>query len=148
MHPIEKTLRFVINAHADQALPNGDYYWWHPFAVMLSLGPYASITAQQVALLHDVLEDTPYTAEDLKVMEFSDSVINAVVILTRGENQEYMDYIRAIKASKNQIAIEVKLADLRHNIDPDRVAQLPASKRGIVKRYNEAIKILTEKNNA
>jgi len=93
-----------------------------------------------VALLHDTVEDTSVTLEDL-AKEFPREIVEAVRLLTHEEGVEYFDYVRSIKA--NPIAVKVKLADLRHNGDPKRVCnQGNAEKRRA--KYAAAWKILTE----
>lgn len=68
-----------------------------------------------VALLHDVCEDSTITIEDLEQIGFSKEVIDAVIAITKNQNEFYEDYIERVR--KNKIALSVKLADLEHNID-------------------------------
>jgi (p)ppGpp synthase/HD superfamily hydrolase len=71
-----------------------------------------------VALLHDVVEDTPVTLEELAV-DFPKEVIDAVALITHDKNIPYLDYVNKIK--DNPIARAVKLADLHHNCDSSRL---------------------------
>ena len=72
-----------------------------------------------VALLHDVVEDTEYTIDDLIRMGFDKAVTDAIALMTHAEGVDYMDYVRQIQ--KNPVAKAVKLADLRHNSDLSRL---------------------------
>ena len=72
------------------------------------------------ALLHDVVEDTDVTIEELE-KEFPPEVTEAVRLLTHAEGTDYFDYVRAIR--KNPIAVAVKMADLAHNSDESRLIQ-------------------------
>ncbi len=81
----------------------------------------ASEDGKIVGLLHDVLEDTETTSEDLLEMGYSEFIVSTIEILTRGAKEDYDDYIEKIIKSNNKIALEVKLADLKHNMDISRI---------------------------
>ena len=72
-----------------------------------------------VALLHDVVEDTDITFEDLEKEGFNNKVIDALKLLTHVDDTPYMEYVKKIKL--NDIARKVKLADLKHNTDLTRL---------------------------
>jgi len=101
----------------------------------LAMGDDAPLEVQQTAILHDILEDTPVTVDDLIAAGFSRAVTNAVWVLTRDKNQTYADYIGSIIFSKNEMAISVKLADLADNLAPERRGGI---KRSLIKRYEWA----------
>ena len=95
-----------------------------------------------VALLHDVVEDTDYTLDDLRAMGFGDEVMEALSYMTHDPSVPYMEYVAKIR--ENDIARTVKLADLRHNSDItwlDLVDQ-KALDRG--EKYAHAIRLLQE----
>ena len=73
-------------------------------------------TERIVGFLHDVVEDTKYTFEDLEEEGFSDEVISTLRLLTHDKQTPYMDYIERICKSGNKVAINVKLNDLKHNL--------------------------------
>ena len=79
-------------------------------------------TAKTVALLHDIIEDTNTTKEDLIEMGFLEEVVEAVDILSRRENETYKDFILRIISSNNPLAINVKIADLEDNMDLTRIS--------------------------
>jgi (p)ppGpp synthase/HD superfamily hydrolase len=142
MPTIEQTIEFIRSAHAGQTDKGGQPYWQHPVAVMRRLGPAASENEKMAALLHDVIEDTGTTAEDLRGLGYPEEVIEAVSLLSRPHGVAYLNWIRSIAASGNQTAIRVKIADNEENSDPARVAAFPAADRGLVNRYHRSLSIL------
>jgi len=122
-----ETLVLVQRAHAGQVDRLGRPYWEHPARVAKRLGPDATETERQVALLHDVLEDTRYTAAALRAMGYTDAVVAAVEALTRREGETYAAFVD--RAATNELARKVKAADLEDNLDPARAAGLPEGYR-------------------
>ena len=110
-----RAMRLAYEAHHGQTDKNGIPYIFHPIHLAESMDDETSTC---VALLHDTVEDTAVTLEDLAA-QFPAEVVNAVRLLTHGEDVDYFDYVRAIK--QDPIAVKVKLADLRHNGDPNRI---------------------------
>lgn len=92
--------------------------------------------AKVVALLHDVVEDTPATIEDIEFM-FGIRIAEAVDLLTRKKEDTYFDYIHKIATSGDKLAIEVKLADLA-----DHLEKVDTLKPSLKKRYEKATLIL------
>ena len=132
-----KAMNLAYNAHHGQFDKGGVPYIFHPIHLAESMDDEISTC---VALLHDTVEDTDVTLEQLAA-EFPKEVVDAVALLTHGEDVAYFDYVRAIK--QNPIAVKVKLADLAHNSDPNRISnQGSAEKRNA--KYAAARKILTE----
>ena len=95
-----------------------------------------------VALLHDVVEDTDWTIEDMEKEGFSNNIIDALKLLTYNDKIEYLEYVKEIKMSTNQYAKAVKLADLKHNSDLSRLMNVDEKGLGRVEKYGEAILIL------
>ena len=139
---IDETIAFIKAAHAGQTDKAGAPYYLHPVAVAGLLPPEADEDEALAALLHDVLEDTAVTEDDLRESGYSEKTIGIVRLLTRPPGMTYMDWIRSIAASGNLGAIRVKLADNRHNSDPARIAQLPPEQRSIARRYVRSMRIL------
>ena len=84
---------------------------------------YIALTDDEkiVAFLHDVLEDTHYTVEDIKrEVTNNDYIIQALELLNHDKSVPYLDYIRKIRDSKNCLAINVKKYDIADNTDPNR----------------------------
>ncbi len=143
MITIDETLAFIKSAHAGQTDKAGAPYWHHPVAVMERLTA-PSDDERHAALLHDVVEDTAVTLDDLRRRGYGEEVVAIVALLTRDPSSgvAYLDWIRSIAAAGNAAAIRVKIADNEHNSDPARLAQLPPEKRGIKSRYERSLKIL------
>ena len=132
-----KAMNLAYAAHHGQFDKGGVPYIFHPIHLAEQMDDEISTC---VALLHDTVEDTAVTLEQL-AKEFPKEVVEAVRLLTHAEDVEYFDYVRAIK--DNPVAVKVKLADLDHNGDPKRICnQGNAEKRRV--KYAAARKILTE----
>ena len=93
-----------------------------------------------VALLHDVVEDTRYTLEDLTAMGFDKVVTDALALLTHDNEVPYMEYVKAIKG--NPVARAVKLADLKHNSDLNRMDAVDEKTLERREKYLKAIALL------
>lgn len=136
--PMTKTaLKLCFEAHKDQTDKSGLPYVFHPFHLAEQM-PDEKTTV--VALLHDVIEDTDYTLDDLKNMGFSDDILSAIALMTHDDGVPYMEYVALIK--KNPIAKMVKLADLRHNSDMSRLDKVTAHDRERAEKYKKAIEFL------
>ena len=135
----KKALKLSFEAHKNQVDKSDMPYVYHPFHLAEQMETEETII---VALLHDVVEDTNYTLDDIRAMGFPDSVVDALALMTHDKTVPYMDYVAKIK--HNPIAKAVKLADLKHNSDLSRldIADEEALRR--VKKYAVAIKLLSE----
>lgn len=135
----KKALALCFEAHKEQKDDSGLPYVFHPFHLAEQMNDEATTV---VALLHDVVEDTHYTINDIKEMGFSKEVLDAIKLLTHDKEIPYMDYVRKIK--DNPIAKAVKLADMRHNSDTTRLNKITEKEINRARKYTEAIKLLTE----
>ena len=133
----KKALLLSFNAHKDQVDKGGLPYVYHPFHLAEQMDTEEAVT---VALLHDVVEDTDYTIEDLIAMGFPKSVTDALILMTHDDTIPYMDYVAKIKS--NPIAKAVKLADLRHNSDTSRLDIIDEKVLRRVQKYHDAIMLL------
>ena len=133
----KQALRLCFEAHRNQLDKSGMPYVFHPFHLAEQMDTEESTT---VALLHDVVEDTDYTLEDLKAMGFPNNVIDALALMTHDPRVPYMEYVKAI--SENPLATKVKLADLRHNSDLSRLDSVDEKALSRVKKYAAAIELL------
>ena len=134
----KKAINIMFEAHKDQRDKSGLPYVFHPFHLAEQMDTEAAVT---VALLHDVVEDTDMTLEDIRAEGFSDEVCEALSLLTHEPGVPYMDYIRRIKTCP--LAVKVKLADLRHNSDPTRLDALTERDIQRAEKYKAAIALLT-----
>ena len=134
-------MKLAYRAHHGQTDYNGLPYIFHPIHLAEQMDDEISCC---VALLHDVVEDTAVTLDELKTI-FPPAVTDAVALLTHSKDTDYFDYVRAIKT--NPVARKVKLADLAHNSDQTRCigSCLTADKLHHWRlKYDNAIRILTE----
>lgn len=132
MSDLTQAIQLAAAAHQGQTDKAGQPYILHPLRVMLALEREED---RIVAVLHDVVEDTEISASDLRNKGFSETVIEAVLALTRGHGETYDSFIA--RCVINDIARRVKLADIDDNMRPDRVeaAKLDSS---LLERYRKA----------
>lgn len=133
----KKAMKIAFEAHKEQTDKSGLPYIYHPIHLAEQMDDEESVT---VALLHDVVEDTDWTLEQLKAEGVSDSVIMALSYMTHDDNVPYMEYV--MKIAKNPIATKVKLADLAHNSDLSRLDNVDGKARKRAEKYNSAINFL------
>src|SRR5262245_12622279 len=110
MSTLEKAIALAATAHAGQRDKEGLCYVLHPIRVMLR---FDGAAAQIVAVLHDTVEDTSLTLDDLRREGFGDDVLEAIRCVTHDKKEPYADYV--VRCSHNPIARQVKLADLAEN---------------------------------
>ena len=135
----KRAMRIAFDAHKEQTDKTGLPYIFHPFHLAEQMNDETSVC---VALLHDVVEDTDMTFEDLESQGISLDVINALRLLTHNSAVPYMDYIQRIKNSGNEVAVVVKLADLHHNSDTSRLDSLDEKMFALHAKYKTAIQLL------
>ena len=132
---------FGAEAHEGQHRLSGEPYIYHPLEVARILADmrmdYSTITA---ALLHDVVEDTAITSDQLKEMGFSETVLEALDSVTKRAGETYEDFVR--RAALHQIGKKIKLADLRDNMDLSRLEEITDEDIKRVKKYHGALKII------
>ena len=136
-----KAMRLAYSAHHGQLDKAGLPYIFHPYHLAEQMTDEVSTC---VALLHDVVEDTNVSLEDLK-KEFPPEVVEAVDLLTHVKGMSYSAYLEKLKV--NPVAKAVKLADIAHNADETRFAGSPADTKGIERRrakYARAKKFLED----
>jgi (p)ppGpp synthase/HD superfamily hydrolase len=130
---LQRALEIAIEAHKGQWQKNGLPYVLHPLTLMLSV---TSLEARISAVLHDVVEDTDWELQDLEAEGFSSSVIEALDCLTHKDGESYEIYIERIRG--NKIACEVKLADLKDNMDICRIPELTEKDLSRLEKYHRA----------
>ena len=129
---VDKALKIATAAHAGvKRKIGGGEYIEHPIRVSQRV---EGDDAKMVALLHDVIEDTPITAQNLLDDGFSQRVVDAVVALSRQESETYKQFVR--RAATNDLARMVKIADVK-----DNMSDLPEN-HGLLKRYTWALDFL------
>ena len=114
MNPIDIALRIATAAHAGQLDRDGYPAILHP----LTVGLMGHTDEEKMAgFLHDVVEDTSVTFDNLIEEGIPIGVVNAIRLLTHGKESDYYDYIQGIIESGNPIALQVKYNDLKHNFE-------------------------------
>ena len=116
MVEIDEALLLVATHFRDVQDADGEPYVMHCLRVMMGV---EDPRAQVAALLHDIVEDTGVTLEDLTEKGFSTEVVSAVDLLTHRDAVSYAEYVVELK--ENPLARQVKLSDLRDNFSPRRV---------------------------
>lgn len=135
----QRAYEVAKKAHFGQVDKAGVDYIKHPEIVASFV---KTDEEKAVAFLHDVIEDTALTLQDLRNDGFSEKVINAVDILTKKKGQTYQSYMELVKT--NELARIVKLADLRHNSDLTRLSKVTRKDIERNKKYRSAITFLSQ----
>jgi len=113
---IEEAIALAAQAHRGQVDKAGEPYVLHLLRVMLRMRrPEQRI----IAVLHDLVEDTPYTCDSLRDMGYPESIVSGIDALTRRPTESYMEFVQ--RAGANDLARAVKLADLEDNLDLRRI---------------------------
>lgn len=133
----EKAYEIAKKAHLGQVDKAGEDYIKHPEKVASFV---KTDEEKAVAYLHDVIEDTELTLEDLCEYDFSKEVIEAVDIITKKRGEDYQSYLNSVK--NNKLARAVKLADLRHNSDLTRLIKVTEKDIKRKEKYQKAIDFL------
>ena len=133
----KKALALCFEAHKEQKDKSGMPYVFHPFHLAEQMEDEDTTI---VALLHDVVEDTDYTLEDLRGMGFPHEVVDALALLTHDPAVPYMAYVKVI--ADNPIARTVKMADLRHNSDLSRMDEVDEWALKRTAKYKKALDYL------
>ncbi len=113
---IEDALELVVSRFKGMTDADGEPYVLHCLRVMLGV---SDPLAQQAAVMHDLIEDTDVSLDDLKQLGFPDEVIKAVDLVTHRQHETYAEYVVRIRS--NELARQVKLSDLKDNAAMCRV---------------------------
>ena len=140
MKLIEKSLHIALRAYAGKTDKAGREYILHPLRVMAKMKTDLEMSA---ALLHDVIEDSNITAEQLLAEGIPAEVVEAVVCLSKNENEDYQDFVA--RAKKNKLAARVKIADIEDNIDVLRLPAVDEYDLARVQKYHTAWQFLNDK---
>ena len=133
----KKALAICFQAHRDQRDKSGMPYVFHPFHLAEQMRDERAVC---VALLHDVMEDTPTTADELRAAGMPEDVMRALELLRHDPAEPYMSYVERIAA--DPLARQVKQADLKHNSDLSRLDEVDQEALARVAKYAEALTLL------
>lgn len=134
MSTIERAIAIAAAAHEGQLDKAGAPYVFHPLRLMMRM---ATIEERIVAVLHDVVEDSAITFEDLEKEGFSTAVLEALESVTRRPSENYDKFV--LRAAANPIGRRVKLVDLEDNCDLSRIAAPTEKDYARVEKYRRAI---------
>ena len=142
---IYKSLEIVTRVFSDKQDKGGFPYVIHLLKVYSGVSDY---TEKVCALLHDIIEDTDVTYDDLRDVGYNEEIIEILSILTKLKGEDYRDYIERIISSENSHAMNIKLSDLRHNMDSSRIKNPTQNDyERITKRYEPAYEKISNKLN-
>jgi len=134
---LEKAIEIALHAHAGQKGKDGSPYILHPLRIMTRM---STDEERMAAVLHDVVEDSDVTLEDLRNAGFPEGVLTAVKLLTHEEGVTYEDYVERLKT--HPMARRIKLADLEDNSDIRRLSGIEERDLERLRKYHRAWQIL------
>ncbi|MDB4990338.1 MAG: pyrophosphokinae [Myxococcaceae bacterium] len=137
MSTLERAISIAATAHTGQLDKAGLPYILHPLRMMLKMKGNEERIA---AVLHDVVEDTPWTLQSLRAEGFSEPIIQAVDSLTHRADEDYESFVR--RAARDAIAARVKRADLEDNSDLSRLPNPSARDLERLEKYKRALQVL------
>jgi (p)ppGpp synthase/HD superfamily hydrolase len=135
---LNKAIKIASDAHEGQTDKAGKPYILHPLRLLLK---FTNIDEMIVAVLHDVVEDSELTLEDLKINGFEDSVVNAVDCLTKRSGEEYSEFIKRVLL--NELARKIKIEDIKDNLDLSRLSKIETNDLERISKYHNALKVLS-----
>jgi len=141
MNCLDKAIEIASKAHAGQIDKAGEPYILHPLRLM---SKFNSTEEMIVAVLHDVVEDSEVTLQDLKGYGFSEDVITAIDCFSKRKSESYKDFIARISSSN--LARNIKIEDIKDNLDVTRLGCLSEKDLARIKKYHEALTFLKEKS--
>lgn len=130
---LEDAIALAARAHAGQLDKAGQPYILHPIRVMLSVH---ELSERILAILHDTVEDTSVTFDELRALGYPEEILVALDSVTRRENESYEDFVA--RSAANDIGRRVKLADLADNMDLRRLPQVKDNDSNRLERYQRA----------
>jgi len=139
MATLERAILIAAQAHLGQRDKGGAPYILHPLRMMMRMESEAAMMA---AVLHDVVEDSDWTLEQLRGEGFSEEVLQAVDCLTSREGETYDEFITRVRESA--IARQVKIADLEDNMNVERIGEITQKDLARIEKYHRAWRALTQ----
>jgi len=135
---LERAITIAVRAHRGQRDFSGEPYVMHPIRVMLRV---ETVQQRIVAILHDVVEDTDCTMEDLRRQGFPEKLLKALDCVTKREGEDYEDFVK--RSASDPIARRVKIADLEDNMDVRRRLKVKEKDARKLAKYLKAWRELT-----
>ena len=135
----KKAMKLCFEKHKEQKDKTGLPYVFHPFYLATQMDDEYSTVC---ALLHDVVEDSDVSFDDLINDEYPIEIIDALKLLTHNSDDDYFDYVR--KVCTNKLALKVKIADIKHNSDLSRLDVIDEWALKRQEKYKKALKLIKE----
>ena len=139
MSTLEKAIALAATQHAGQLDKGGQPYILHPLRLMLQ---FSNPTLQIIAVLHDILEDTATTAEDLKALGFSAEIIKSIQALTKQTGESRLKTVK--RTVLNPLATQVKYVDVLDNMNLSRINNPTAHDFARFEEYKVVLEILKQ----
>lgn len=140
MSNLDKAIAVALNAHVGQVDKAGQPYILHPLRLMLRFNNEEEMI---IAVLHDIVEDSNMSLNDLKNLGFKEQIIEAIDCLSKRDNESYEEFI--LRVSSNELARKVKVEDLKDNLDLTRIDFISEKDLARVEKYHIALKLLLGK---
>ncbi len=137
MATLERAIQIAVQAHTGQKDKRGAPYILHPLHLMSKM---RTDPERIVAVLHDVVEDSDWTLEQLRAEGFSDEILAAIDCVTHRADEPYENFIE--RAKLNPLSRTVKIADLLHNMDASRILALTDKDIARIRKYQKALAVL------
>jgi (p)ppGpp synthase/HD superfamily hydrolase len=135
---LNRAIEIAVKGHRGQFDKAGKPYILHPLRVMVSLDNEDEMIC---AILHDIIEDTKIRTQDLISEGFDQKIIDAILSVTKSDiDTDYFDFIR--RAKENPIGRKVKIADLKDNLNLDRISDPSPEDFRRIEKYRKALHIL------
>ena len=134
---LEQAIKVALEVHSGQVDKAGEIYLLHPLRLMFK---FQTEDERIVAVMHDVVEDGEITLENLRLLGFSDSVVNAIDCLSRRKDEKYEDFISRI--SMDKLARKIKIEDIKDNLDLTRLGCVGDKELKRIEKYHRSLKLL------
>lgn len=133
---LNKAIEIASKAHAGQIDKGGNPYILHPLRVMINFCGSENEVVKICAVLHDVIEDTDVTLDNLRMEGFSEEIVSALDCLTKRDGENYDAFISRVLT--NEIACKVKCGDLADNMNLTRIPNPTEKDKERIKKYSKA----------
>ena len=137
MTNLDQAIALACQAHHGQTDNAGQPYILHPLRLMMT---FSDEQSQIIAVLHDTVEDSPVTLDELRAAGFASDTVDAIDALTRRPDETYETFIDRVAV--DPLATTVKIEDLKHNMDTTRLNTLTAKDHERLDRYHRALQRL------
>lgn len=137
---LDQAIAIAAKAHVGQVDKAGQPYILHPLRLMFRFKSEAEMI---VAVMHDVVEDSAFTLDELKNFGFSDDILAAIECLTKRNGESYESFVSRVL--QNDLARKVKVEDIKDNLDLTRLDKVTDKDLARVEKYHQALKVLDDK---